>query len=74
MVRFHAPFVLLLGLAVACASEGDRAQEISEREHGECLALGYQITSGTYAICRRLKAERRARDADRDRGNRLMTQ
>lgn len=76
MVRFHAPKVvlLLLGLAAAgCASEGERVQAISEREHRECLALGYHIASGAYATCRRLKAEYRARALDRDRGNRLMT-
>ncbi len=74
MVRSHAPFVLLLGLAAAaCASEGERMQAISERDHRECLALGYDIASGPYATCRRLKAEHRARAEDRDRGNRLMT-
>ncbi len=75
MVRFHAPLVvLLLGLAAAaCVSEAERVQAISEREHRECLARGYDIASGAYATCRRLKAEHRARAEDRDRGNRLMT-
>ncbi|MEE9196374.1 MAG: hypothetical protein V3U44_11065 [Alphaproteobacteria bacterium] len=75
MVRSHAPLVvLLLCLAsTACAPQGERVQEISEREHRECLALGYDIASGAYATCRRLKAEHRARAEDRDRGNRLMT-
>ncbi len=77
MAYSRAPLVVvvLLGLAVAaCTSEGETAQAISEREHRECLALGYHIASGVYATCRRLKAEYRARAEDRDHGNRLMTQ
>lgn len=74
MVRFHASFVLLLGLAAAgCASEAEKVRAISERDHRECLALGYDIATGVYATCRRLKAEHRARALDRAHGNRLMT-
>lgn len=75
MVISHAPMVVVvLGLAAAaCVSEAEKVQAISEREHRECLARGFHIESRTYATCRRLMAERRARAEDRYRGNILMT-
>ena len=65
--------LLIVGFALAgCATAGDMAREISDRDHLQCMSRGFDPGSESYGTCRWRLTENRTRDEERRSVNTLM--
>ena len=68
-----AAILLIVGFALAgCATAGDMAREISDRDHRQCMSRGFESGSDAYGTCRWRLTENRTRDEERRSVNTLM--